>query len=429
VWAVTTPLVSCVVPTIGRPELHQQLYEGFVADQWPSKELVVLDEGPEPSPFFTQLQDTRVRYHHEPHPKTETNRIGAARNRLVQLARGDFISHRDDDDEYHPAWLSFAMERLGDADLLKLDVYWIITDSDPAYIFEWDTRQFGGEHYAMRGEEIKKTQVDKDSMPAEVIEMFRDGYGYSLFGPRRTFEQFPFPEEGTEDFPFMRAVRAAGKKIQFVSDAAHMILHLVSKRSKSGVFPQKFVGAAGAPYEGLGRALGRRMVGLLGAMNELPAGQAIDAKPGVTYSVLASISEENTLKSLATTASKWGVHISEVRDNVDPSEFGVQAPEDGYRLVHVTATVDKDAKVPWKVPPPLDVFNKSSVVRAWTNDATGVGAPVYKGLPPRATAVPGGGSGPSPVVGVVVVVGLLGTAVAGWWLLSRKPHKKRAKAA
>lgn len=210
------PLVSFLTPTMNRAELHPQLHRGFAADLWPNKELVVLDESVKASPYFSKLRDPRVRYVHAPMVGARVvNRIGTARNRLVALSRGSFIEHRDDDDTYDPIWTQFGMERLGSADLLKLDVYRIITDPEPgqpAMIFEWDTRKFGGEHYALQGNEAIKSQVSPDELPPDVVSMFRDGYGYSIMGPRRTFERFPFPAEGTEDFAFLRAVRDSGGK-------------------------------------------------------------------------------------------------------------------------------------------------------------------------------------------------------------------------
>jgi hypothetical protein len=264
-------------------------------------------------------------------------------------------------------------DRLGDADICKMDVWRIITETEPALILEWDTRTFGGKHFALLGDEIKETDCDSNEMPEDVIKMFRDGYGFSLVYPRSTWEQHPFPDEGTEDFPFVRDVRDAGGRIEFVSDAAHLVLHLVSKRSKSGVFPQKIVGTAGAPDQALQAAVTRRMIGLMSAMSELPAGKPIRVKPGVSYSILASLSDKHSLRSMTTQASKWGVHIKDARDHVSPAEYGVQPPESGYRLVHITASSDKDGEMPWKVPAPLSAFDKTSVVRAWSSAPPGLG--------------------------------------------------------
>lgn len=361
------PLVSFVVPTMARPELHRQLYEGFCADTWPNKELVVLDESLERSPFFSTLRDDRVVYAHEPSAvekdKREVNRIGAARNRANSFSHGDFIEHRDDDDFYHPAYTTVMLERLGDADLAKLDVWRLVTDTDPALVMEWDTRKFGGTHLALQGDSFHRSEGDTEAMPAEVAEMFRDGYGFSMIYPRATWERHPFPEEGTEDFPFVRDVRDAGEKIVFISDLSHLVLHLVSKRSKSAVYPQKILGL-----------LKRKMAGVSGPVEEIArSGKKFPVKGGATYSVLVSLSDKHTLKSLTTQASNWGVTVKEARDHVAPSELGVNAPPPNYRLVYLTATVDKDTEIPWEVPPPLSAFDKTRIIKAWAGSPAGLG--------------------------------------------------------
>jgi hypothetical protein len=398
--------LAFVCPTMDRPELHEPLYQTFKSQTVSPKRLYVLDTSEKASAFFSELRDLEVVYVHAPgaFPRSDgTSHIGAARNYVNSLVQENVICHLDDDDWVAPEYGEVMLSRMGTSDICKMDVWRIITETEPALILEWDTRTFGGRHYALMGDEIRETDVDPNEMPSDVIKMFRDGYGFSLIYRRSTWERHPFPEEGTEDFPFVRDVRDCGGKIEFVSDAAHLVLHLVSKRSKSGVFPQKIVGTAGAPDEGLRAAVTRRMVGLMAAMHELPSGQPIHLKPGATYSVLASLSNKHTLKSMTTQASKWGVHVKDARDNVSPAEYGVKAPDNGYRLVHITASSDKDAQLPWQVPSPLNIFDKSSVVRAWSSTAAGLGAAI-------ATSTT-----TSTLAAVFVALGLGAAAAGGWW--------------
>jgi hypothetical protein len=59
------PLVSVLTPTTSeRHWTHAHVYRCFDQQTWANKELVVLDTGDVPSPFFTSLQDERVRYTH-----------------------------------------------------------------------------------------------------------------------------------------------------------------------------------------------------------------------------------------------------------------------------------------------------------------------------------------------------------------------------
>ena len=63
--AVTDELVSVVCPTTAaRHWAHPLLYRSFAQQTHRRKELIVLDTGGQPSPFFSQLDDPRVSYHH-----------------------------------------------------------------------------------------------------------------------------------------------------------------------------------------------------------------------------------------------------------------------------------------------------------------------------------------------------------------------------
>ncbi len=356
--------LAFVTPTHGRPELHETLYQTFRNQTVSPKKLYVLDTTPEASPFFSALQDPDVVYVHRPgmFPRTrDVNRIGAVRNYLNALVQEDVIAHIDDDDWLHPEYGEEMLKRLGDAAMAKLDVWRLVTDTDPAVVLEWDTRKFGGVHFALMGDSLKRSEGDIEQMPEEVAAMFRDGYGFSLIYPRSTWERHPFPEEGTEDFPFVREVRDAGEKVNFISDLSHLVLHLVSSRSKSGVFPQKILGLLKS--------------GLGAPMQEIEkTGKKFPVKAGVTYVVLASVADKHSVKSLSTQASKWGVTVRQARDQVDPSEFSVNAPPPGYRLVHLLATSDKDTEMPWETPAPLSAFDKTRVIRVWSDAADGLGA-------------------------------------------------------
>lgn len=115
--AATVPLVSVISPTTSdRHWAHEQLYRCFSWQTWPNKELLVIDDGPIPSPFFQQLVgDARVTYTHRPANRppvaaapSETSgreRLGEKRNRLCAAARGALIAHFDDDDLYLPGEL------------------------------------------------------------------------------------------------------------------------------------------------------------------------------------------------------------------------------------------------------------------------------------------------------------------------------------
>jgi hypothetical protein len=354
-----TPLLSYLTPTLNRPQTHQSLYEGYAADTWPNKELVVLDESAQPSPFFSRLTDATVRYFHEPgKPRVEgVTRIGAARNRLTRLSRGAYLAARDDDDSYDPAWGTFAIGRLGNADALKLTTYKLLHQAT-GLLFLWRSTEVASKHWALLGDRIKRVEVAAGEMPADFIEKMKLWYGFSLVAPRRTFERFPFPEEGTEDIKFLEDVLEGGGRIVFVDDAPDMILHVIGSSQSQHAYPATLIGAAGADTS---------LAEMLQGMISLPDGQSIQITPAAKFAVLAAIDEKYSLRNIGIRAKDGGLVIDSIRDNVPPGEFGAAAPPDGMRLVLAVGEGTKAKTLPWKAPGFLSAFEKSHVVKAWSS--------------------------------------------------------------
>ncbi len=376
--------VAFVTPTLNRPEHHQSLYERFRAQRLGQKRLYVLDESRAPSPFFSRLRDRSVAYVFRPAPPSDgVTHVGRARNVVNGMVGEPVIAHLDDDDVESPDYGAFMLDRLGDADLCKLDV-WRCWHPSSGQIFEWDTRKFGGEHYGLMGDRVGKIVVDSREMPVEIVQSFRDGYGFSLVYPKSTWQRHPFPDAGTEDIPFVRSVRDGGGKVVYVSDGAHLVLHRVHGKSESGVYPQRLV-ALGAPPPG--------------GMTELPRGRPVVLVPGETYEVLAEIANRHTLRSVTTRADGWGLTVRAARDNVSPSEFGVGPARGGYRLVHLVGEPRRQATLPWSVPAPLSLFDGSRVVRAWSSRVAAAPATGTLGSPPAQAPWRAVGLGRAPTPG------------------------------
>ena len=89
--------VSCISPTtVERHLFHETaLYRCFNAQTHADIELIVVDTGAAPSPFFTSpsFSDSRVKYLYQRQHQT----IGEKRNLAIQHATGDIICHFDDD--------------------------------------------------------------------------------------------------------------------------------------------------------------------------------------------------------------------------------------------------------------------------------------------------------------------------------------------
>jgi glycosyltransferase involved in cell wall biosynthesis len=88
-----SPLVSCIMPTADRPTFVARAIGYFLRQDYPNRELVVLDQGHERIQHLLP-EDDRVRYLTMPRraPMSEL------RNRACEAARGEVILHWDDDD-------------------------------------------------------------------------------------------------------------------------------------------------------------------------------------------------------------------------------------------------------------------------------------------------------------------------------------------
>ncbi|MBQ7567079.1 MAG: glycosyltransferase [Oscillospiraceae bacterium] len=117
------PLVSVIIPTYKRTvEYLSRAVQSVLAQTYENFELIVIDDSPadyekrgEIADYMAAVASETVRYY-----QNEKNMGGSlARNRGIELAKGEFISFLDDDDEYKPEKLEkqvrFMLE--GDYDL------------------------------------------------------------------------------------------------------------------------------------------------------------------------------------------------------------------------------------------------------------------------------------------------------------------------
>lgn len=98
--AETTPLVSCIMPTFNRRAFLPLALESFSQQDYPTKELIVVDDGTDIVRDVVQgVPDVRyVRLN-------SRASIGEKRNRACAAAEGAIIAHWDDDDWYAPTRL------------------------------------------------------------------------------------------------------------------------------------------------------------------------------------------------------------------------------------------------------------------------------------------------------------------------------------
>ncbi len=101
------PLISCIMPTTGRRAFVPRAIAYFLRQDYPHKELVILDDGDDGVADLIP-DDPRVRY-------TRLNGrrpLGAKRNACVEASRGDLIMHWDDDDWHAPHRISCQVAAL-----------------------------------------------------------------------------------------------------------------------------------------------------------------------------------------------------------------------------------------------------------------------------------------------------------------------------
>ncbi len=104
-------LVTCVMPTADRPKFVPQAIRYFLQQDYPERELLILDSGRE-SVAHLVPQDARIRYVRI----EQALSLGAIRNRGCELARGELIAHWDDDDWMADWRLSYQVAALARSD-------------------------------------------------------------------------------------------------------------------------------------------------------------------------------------------------------------------------------------------------------------------------------------------------------------------------
>ena len=93
------PLISCIMPTHGRPAFVAQAIAYFQRQDYPARELVIVHREDADVPEGAAGPGVRI-------VRTGEASIGAMRNAAVEAARGDIIAHWDDDDWHGPRRLS-----------------------------------------------------------------------------------------------------------------------------------------------------------------------------------------------------------------------------------------------------------------------------------------------------------------------------------
>jgi glycosyltransferase involved in cell wall biosynthesis len=108
----SAPLVSCIMPTRDRRRFINQAIAYFLRQDYPNKELVVVDDGRDPIDDLIPAS-SGITYKRLSTPMI----LGAKRNLACSMSSGTFIAHWDDDDWHAPHRLRTQVMRLLDTDM------------------------------------------------------------------------------------------------------------------------------------------------------------------------------------------------------------------------------------------------------------------------------------------------------------------------
>ena len=108
------PLISVIIPTHNRRELLLRAIDSVLKQTHEELEIIVIDDA---STDGTQsavldLHEERIQYVRLP----EQSGACAARNKGVDMARGEYIAFHDSDDVFHPDKLEKQLQYLTDTD-------------------------------------------------------------------------------------------------------------------------------------------------------------------------------------------------------------------------------------------------------------------------------------------------------------------------
>jgi len=212
--------VSVVTPTTAsRARFHPQLWQCFVDQSWPDKELVVVETyHDEPSAFFQRIarEDPRLKYMAIKRPVGEDLTVGAKRNLTILLASGQYCVNFDDDDLYADRYVERMVSEMKKRSLVALTL--------------------SGWHnfFEARGSAGYSEPNSWDPEDQDEMDEILYGYGFSYVHLRVMALFFPYPNLAfAEDAPFMLKLRQKMGRVGLMEDVEGLCLHIVHSTSST----------------------------------------------------------------------------------------------------------------------------------------------------------------------------------------------------
>lgn len=121
------PFFSIIIPTYNRASWLSRTIQSVIAQSETDFELLVIDDGStdETGDVVQAINDPRIKYHFQDNAER-----GAARNKGVQLARGQYVHFLDSDDVFFEGHLSEARRQLTEESVLFYFQPYCLMDPD-----------------------------------------------------------------------------------------------------------------------------------------------------------------------------------------------------------------------------------------------------------------------------------------------------------
>lgn len=127
---LSTPLISCLCVTRGKPVLLQRALNCFMAQTYENKELIIVYEDDDvlTANWLLKINDENVKKVKV--KKTAKINLGELRNIAIKNATGQFVCQWDDDDWYHIGRLEYQFEVIKSTGTIgSIMTKWIVFDT------------------------------------------------------------------------------------------------------------------------------------------------------------------------------------------------------------------------------------------------------------------------------------------------------------
>lgn len=231
---MSTPKYTIITPT-GRRECLLRLQHRGISEQTETDfEWLILDDSPEPSTYFSSLNDDRVSYRHVTHRMS----IGAKRNLLNEQARGEIILHFDDDDYYGKDYLATMVGCFDTGiDVVKLSGWYVYSQAYRELGY-WDLTQMYGLHLRWSRQPMDSVVFGEAYAKDNGIKTLL-GFGFCYAYRRDSWKKVKFPDKDFgEDGDFIQAILAGGGHLHQFNDTTGICVHILHSDNVSFCYPQ-----------------------------------------------------------------------------------------------------------------------------------------------------------------------------------------------